>query len=782
MKKISLCAVLSVLLAFTAASAVQVTFRCNTATVPDTLGPTSTVQVRGDDGQAGGLDWNGASELFMQNVGGGDYWEGTVDIPAGTHVYYKFYTNAHDTVYGGASWEHQGWEADLNPNGNRELDVGDEDMVLPLEFVNGVQGWIDPDFKPWEDEAGSFAVWVRVNVQGWEDFNPDAQMIGLRGSNYVDWGQTGELSWGCTYPLTRESNHANQGSQQYTGGFFYSGVVHVPEQYAGEGIEFKVVVHNAGADPCEDWGNMVYNPGLQSRVDLSGADTTLHWFWFDNLRPVGALHEDTVQVTWEADMAKAIANNGFAFGEHLEVRYGYYGTAMEVGTATMTRQGFTTIYAATATVVTTIGGYLDYQYYKTVDDVDYREIYYNFYYDGETVGEAERRVQDPVAGDVITIEDIVDSESDIHRMPLFRNTSVIAQDMLVTFTCDVRPAIYQLLTEDTLHDIQGTVDVTDPDSVLAWGLAMNGPATQYGWGNPIGFDWGRHLMDLDYKRMWDDGTHGDAVAGDSIFTRQENYFVDSADVVGQEFKFGIGGGDNEGGYGNNHIENIDDSQAEFTVASQFGSIDPPKYWAWDFDQQRPWMKGDANLDHAINVLDVLHVINIILGILDQPEGLPDTWAADCNEDGDYNVIDALGIVNVVLGIGTCPPGGGKVELSEAVLKFLESLADYMSPEDFARFMALVKGVQVPAEYRLSQNYPNPFNPETSIEYALPSKAKVRLSVYNVLGQEVKVLVDGQMEAGYHTVTLDAGQMASGVYFYRLEAGSTVMTRKMVLMK
>ncbi|UCE17122.1 MAG: T9SS type A sorting domain-containing protein, partial [Gemmatimonadota bacterium] len=89
---------------------------------------------------------------------------------------------------------------------------------------------------------------------------------------------------------------------------------------------------------------------------------------------------------------------------------------------------------------------------------------------------------------------------------------------------------------------------------------------------------------------------------------------------------------------------------------------------------------------------------------------------------------------------------------------------------------------VPAEYGLAQNYPNPFNPVTSIAYSLPQAAKVKVFVYNTLGQVVAELVDGDQEAGHHVVTWDAADMASGVYFYRIEANDFTATRRMVLMK
>ena len=88
----------------------------------------------------------------------------------------------------------------------------------------------------------------------------------------------------------------------------------------------------------------------------------------------------------------------------------------------------------------------------------------------------------------------------------------------------------------------------------------------------------------------------------------------------------------------------------------------------------------------------------------------------------------------------------------------------------------------PIGYHLMQNYPNPFNPTTSIEYALPEAAKVRVEVYNGLGQVVDVLVDSNQEAGYHKTLWDASHMASGIYFYRIQANDFIATKRMVLMK
>ncbi|MBO6576418.1 MAG: T9SS type A sorting domain-containing protein [Rhodothermales bacterium] len=90
--------------------------------------------------------------------------------------------------------------------------------------------------------------------------------------------------------------------------------------------------------------------------------------------------------------------------------------------------------------------------------------------------------------------------------------------------------------------------------------------------------------------------------------------------------------------------------------------------------------------------------------------------------------------------------------------------------------------EIPEGFNLQQNYPNPFNPTTSISFDLPEAAAVRLSVFDVLGREVAVLVDGKMNAGNHAVSFDAAGFQSGMYIYRLETAAHTLTKSMVLMK
>ena len=88
----------------------------------------------------------------------------------------------------------------------------------------------------------------------------------------------------------------------------------------------------------------------------------------------------------------------------------------------------------------------------------------------------------------------------------------------------------------------------------------------------------------------------------------------------------------------------------------------------------------------------------------------------------------------------------------------------------------------PHRFHLNQNYPNPFNPSTEIEFDLPVTSHVELRVYNILGVEVAVPVNGTVAAGTHRVSFDGSRLPSGVYIYRLLAGIEVSTLRMVLLK
>jgi hypothetical protein len=91
-------------------------------------------------------------------------------------------------------------------------------------------------------------------------------------------------------------------------------------------------------------------------------------------------------------------------------------------------------------------------------------------------------------------------------------------------------------------------------------------------------------------------------------------------------------------------------------------------------------------------------------------------------------------------------------------------------------------LDVPGTFTLNQNYPNPFNPSTRISYSLAEAGHVRLSVFNLLGEEIAVIVDGIKDAGSHEVNFEANQLASGFYIYKIQTAQFTQSRKMLLNK
>ncbi|MCP4633372.1 MAG: T9SS type A sorting domain-containing protein, partial [candidate division Zixibacteria bacterium] len=94
---------------------------------------------------------------------------------------------------------------------------------------------------------------------------------------------------------------------------------------------------------------------------------------------------------------------------------------------------------------------------------------------------------------------------------------------------------------------------------------------------------------------------------------------------------------------------------------------------------------------------------------------------------------------------------------------------------------------LPADYALGQNYPNPFNPSTRIDYSVPVNSNINIEVFNIIGQKVKTLVDGNAVAGNHSVTWNGtsengSKVSSGVYFYRLSVEDEVFVKRMTFTK
>ena len=152
-----------------------------------------------------------------------------------------------------------------------------------------------------------------------------------------------------------------------------------------------------------------------------------------------------------------------------------------------------------------------------------------------------------------------------------------------------------------------------------------------------------------------------------------------------------------------------------------------------------------------------------------PATAPDTAVAIVKRG---TTVPALGIDNIALEFGGDGPG---VRLIFDEICLATSFAGLTTT-------GVPSTTDLPVEFALSQNYPNPFNPSTKITYSLIHSGEVRLSVYDLLGQEVAVLVNGVQGAGVHDVAFDGKGLSSGTYFYRLQSAQNVTTKKMLLLK
>jgi len=563
---------------------VKVTFIINTAGVPDTLNANSTIQVRGDTP----LTWDNNS-VKATHISG-DYWTATVEYPSNSVKPYKFFTNAKSVITG----DDGGWEGDSGPNngqdnGNRNIQTGYSDTVLNVQWVNG---WNDakpvPYTTPYTAHEGKFVVWVRVNMEGWSGFDTTTMKVGIRGST-MSGGDPENLSWGSTTFLKAEKPHANGGSRQYNGKYFWSGPVYINDADAGKGLRFKFLLLDKNATASTDWGDMIKNPDVQYEVTTSGNDTTLAWKWFNNQRPKPFTGTDVVKLNFTVDLDKAITNNGFnPETDTLYVKAGLNTTATEIVSLKLDNTGGT-IYEGTTEVTSELNSKLQYAFFKAYKNAqDARAELKEFYFDNydlQVGSNQENRKIDLTSLEVNVSDEATDNTSS-HRSPYFKNTTTMAQNTAIILEVDYRPALNEVKVHNaSLVDGQNQSFIVDASNIDGFAVYVNGPltrildATDWATWNEAGMTEGR--------KMYDDGTHGDLVAGDSIHTTTFNWTTatDGASVS-QIFKFGIKGGDNEAGYGNNHIYNVKAGQAEQRVRAAFGDIQPSRYPHWDYVNKR----------------------------------------------------------------------------------------------------------------------------------------------------------------------------------------------------
>ncbi|UCD17495.1 MAG: T9SS type A sorting domain-containing protein [Candidatus Zixiibacteriota bacterium] len=178
--------------------------------------------------------------------------------------------------------------------------------------------------------------------------------------------------------------------------------------------------------------------------------------------------------------------------------------------------------------------------------------------------------------------------------------------------------------------------------------------------------------------------------------------------------------------------------------------------------------ADANGDGKVDASDICGITQNWNCTVETGAGVNPETSSDYLRI--FKMLDRSALDDIYTTVADCPESEGK----RAVNRILESLLGRRA------------GV-LPTEFELFQNYPNPFNPETAIRYYLPISGDVTLSVYNIIGQRVTILLEGRTERGYGEVvwpgTDQFGKpVASGIYFYRLETDEISLTRRMILIR
>jgi len=545
----------------------KLTFVVNTAFVQDTLSANHTVSLRGT---AFGGDWSYDKSVKLSHVAG-DYWQGEVMWPIGTSSGGGFKVVTSSPT--GTGWDrHQIGAAQI---------TGDDTYLI---YTTGLpETYIDPftgasvtradDWDPLEiakkGATDVYAVHFRVNMQGVTAFKPENHTVTVRG---------GFNGWSAADTLKAESRHDDIGQTPYEAEkYFFSKTVLIPKASAGV-LKYKFVWSDAGG-VSTNWEDKI-----SDRPFTLAADTTLGWVWFDNVVPPKGTGDKPFKVSFTVDMEKAINTNGFDKSKDtLIARIGFMGT------------GFTTVDAKLETpfagteftgetgldsLKTEFNRVVMYQYYKKNADGEFEEFYFDNFNTAEGASAPKfRKLTIPASGNTVSTEDILNDAVSTHRQPFFKNTSKLG--VATTFTLEVNLLPAYLLVEHlggSLNDIQGGALIVDASNIRTLDLYVNGPATG-SWGpwNAVGLGETRKAT---YK-------------GQGLYTWTVDYTADA--IISQEFKLGIGGADNEAGFGNNHMANLFPTATNNTSV-QFGDIQPSRYKVdennyWNFATQTGYKNG-----------------------------------------------------------------------------------------------------------------------------------------------------------------------------------------------
>ncbi|MEO8512144.1 MAG: T9SS type A sorting domain-containing protein [Ignavibacteria bacterium] len=197
---------------------------------------------------------------------------------------------------------------------------------------------------------------------------------------------------------------------------------------------------------------------------------------------------------------------------------------------------------------------------------------------------------------------------------------------------------------------------------------------------------------------------------------------------------------------------------------------------WDSDLRFYLRKGNAGsliIDRAGGSGD-----NFVNTILNDSASVP-IASGTAPFTGSFRPTNPLTVFNFGAGLGD---GYWKLAITDTASGDIGTLTGWCLIVTYQCPVGGIQTIEIPNYYSLSQNFPNPFNPVTQIKFTLPQGENVKLVVFDILGREVKTLVNEFRNSGVYEVSFDASEFASGVYFYRLDAGEYTATKKMLVIK
>jgi len=265
---------------------------------------------------------------------------------------------------------------------------------------------------------------------------------------------------------------------------------------------------------------------------------------------------------------------------------------------------------------------------------------------------------------------------------------------------------------------------------------------------------------IDSLSLFDDGLHGDSLSGDGIYgnyispQQTENFYSLSISTI-----------DNQ----TNKYFNTPDL-CRFTTA------------------------GSIKLDSVRLVKGITNYYNLKPFVKNEGTGFTITNAKiqlKCDDPWVSGIAGAISIPSIAPGVSLGASSWIAVSYYDSIFPGYFNLKAEISVDGWTYWFdsirinvitGLEEEASLPSAFQLEQNFPNPFNPSTTIGYVLQEKSYAKLTILNVIGEEVAILVNEEQDKGYHKVEFDGSKLPSGVYFYKLVAKDFVNTKKMILVK